>query len=127
LSFTFDIGLMSPSKGKIIGKGKTHRSARAKSVQASDEPHDAFFWVPPPRRRPRRLILPIEITQAFDGVTSQGRILADPPGSDAIFYGSDVLVFGALWRPAGLVLHCPQGLPAFQLIDVERLTLRGNS
>lgn len=57
-------------------------------MQASDEPHDAFLWVPPPRRRPWRLILRIEITPL-------GRILADPPGCDAVFYGSDVLVFGA--------------------------------
>ena len=58
-----------------------------------------------------KLVLPIEGTQTFeDGVASLGHILADLPGCDAVFYGSDVLAFGALMEARKRAIAVPQDL-----------------
>jgi LacI family gluconate utilization system Gnt-I transcriptional repressor len=57
------------------------------------------------------LILPIEGTQTFDdGVTSLQRILSALEGCDAIFYGSDVLAFGALIEARNLGIAVPDAI-----------------
>ncbi|MDB5541329.1 MAG: LacI family transcriptional regulator [Devosia sp.] len=58
-----------------------------------------------------RLVLPIEGTQTFDdGVASLRRILIGLDGCDAIFYGSDVLAFGALMEAGNLGIAVPDAL-----------------
>lgn len=54
------------------------------------------------------VILPIEGNQSFeDGVTSIHQILQREPKCDAIFYGSDVLAFGALMEAPSIGIAVP--------------------